>query len=76
MLHRDIKPSNIMLDKGKRTVLTDFGIAKLVREGSQQLTASGALVGTPAYISPEQASGIPGDHRSDIYSLASFFTSL
>jgi serine/threonine protein kinase len=73
MVHRDIKPSNIMLDRGTRTVLTDFGIAKIVQEAGQQLTASGAMVGTPAYISPEQAVGKPGDHRSDIYSLGVVF---
>ncbi|MFP4321287.1 MAG: protein kinase domain-containing protein [Anaerolineales bacterium] len=73
MQHRDIKPANIMLDKGERTVLTDFGIAKLLREGGSQLTASGAMVGTPAYMSPEQASGYPGDYRSDIYSLGIVF---
>lgn len=73
MQHRDIKPSNIMLDRGERTVLTDFGIAKLLAEGGQQLTASGAMVGTPAYMSPEQANGVPGDHRSDIYSLGIVF---
>jgi serine/threonine protein kinase len=74
--HRDIKPSNIMLDSNNRTILTDFGIAKIVQDTSQQLTASGAMVGTPAYISPEQASGIPGDHRSDIYSLGVVFYQL
>jgi serine/threonine-protein kinase len=73
MQHRDIKPSNVMLDKGTRTVLTDFGIAKLLRSSGQQLTASGAMVGTPAYISPEQAAGAAGDHRSDIYSLGIVF---
>jgi serine/threonine protein kinase len=73
MQHRDIKPSNIMLDKNTRTVLTDFGIAKLLRTSGQQLTASGAMVGTPAYISPEQAAGATGDHRSDIYSLGIVF---
>lgn len=76
MQHRDIKPSNIMLDKGSRTVLTDFGIAKIVQDSSQQLTASGAMIGTPAYLSPEQAAGLPGDHRSDIYSLGIVFFQL
>lgn len=76
MQHRDIKPSNIMLDSNNRTILTDFGIAKVVQDAAQQLTASGAMVGTPAYISPEQAAGIPGDHRSDIYSLGVVFYQL
>lgn len=76
MLHRDIKPSNVMMDRGNRAVLTDFGIAKLVAEGSENLTASGAMIGTPAYISPEQANGLPGDHRSDIYSMGIMFYQL
>ena len=75
MQHRDIKPSNVMMDKGSRAVLTDFGIAKLFKEG-ENLTASGAMIGTPAYISPEQANGLPGDHRSDIYSMGIMFYQL
>src|SRR5438045_782111 len=74
MIHRDIKPSNIMLDKGARSrysigepVLTDFGIVKLM--GASTGTLSGWWIGTPAYISPEQAQGHPGNERSDIYSL-------
>jgi|GEM_PF-2445907 len=76
MQHRDIKPSNVMLDGGTRTILMDFGIAKLMEQSGQQLTASGAMIGTPAYISPEQAAGVPGDHRSDIYSLGIVFYQL
>ncbi|MCD6290154.1 MAG: serine/threonine protein kinase [Anaerolineae bacterium] len=77
MVHRDIKPSNIILRKedmgrtagcpGWSPVLTDFGIAR-VTEASWS-TASGATLGTPAYMSPEQGRGKPGDARSDIYSL-------
>jgi serine/threonine-protein kinase len=74
--HRDIKPSNIMIEKGQRTVLMDFGIAKIVRDGAQQITASGAIVGTPSYLSPEQANGQAGDQRSDIYSLGIVFFQL
>ena len=70
MVHRDIKPANIMLDKDTRkAILTDFGIVKLVGSQSVAYTATGALIGTPAYMSPEQALGKPGDARADIYSL-------
>ncbi len=66
-IHRDIKPDNIMFDANGRPVLTDFGIASIV--GGTRLTATGAMVGTPAYMSPEQGKGYPGDTRSDVYSL-------
>ncbi len=67
MIHRDVKPANLMLDEDGRLVLTDFGIAKIVI--GTQFTASGGMVGTPAYMAPEQGLGEPGDERSDIYSL-------
>ena len=66
-IHRDIKPDNIMFDASGRPVLTDFGIASIV--GGTRFTTTGAMVGTPAYMSPEQGKGDPGDARSDIYSL-------
>lgn len=68
VIHRDIKPSNAMLDRRGTVFLTDFGIAKMV-EGSPGLTATGAITGTPSYMSPEQAQGHAVDQRSDIYSL-------
>ncbi|MBW8011914.1 MAG: serine/threonine protein kinase [Chloroflexi bacterium] len=67
VIHRDIKPSNILLPKPDWSLLTDFGLAKMVE--SDVLTQSGLTVGTPAYMSPEQGSGKPADARSDIYSL-------
>jgi serine/threonine protein kinase len=69
MIHRDVKPANLMLDRQEndRVVLTDFGIAKMVT--GAQFTLTGGLVGTPAYMSPEQGVGESGDERSDLYSL-------
>jgi tetratricopeptide (TPR) repeat protein/tRNA A-37 threonylcarbamoyl transferase component Bud32 len=66
-IHRDVKPDNIMFDANGRPVLTDFGIAAIA--GGTRLTATGAMIGTPAYMSPEQGKGDPNDPRSDIYSL-------
>lgn len=67
LVHRDVKPSNILLEDDW-LLLADFGLAKIL-EGSQDLTGSGAIVGTPTYLAPEQAQGQPIDHRADIYSL-------
>lgn len=67
VVHRDIKPSNILLPKPDWPLLTDFGLAKIV--GGSQLTQSGTVAGTPAYMSPEQGRGEKVDSRSDIYSL-------
>src|SRR5512143_3485523 len=67
MIHRDIKPANVLLASLDRPVLSDFGIARLMNESG--LTVSGMLIGTPAYMSPEQGRGERIDARSDIYSL-------
>src|SRR5260221_2539960 len=71
IIHRDIKPENVMLYEGEAMVM-DFGIAKAVSSaGSETLTQTGMMVGTPAYVSPEQAAGeVNLDGRSDQYSLA------
>lgn len=68
LVHRDIKPSNVLIDENGNCLLTDFGIAKLY-EANSGFTNTGALVGTPSYMSPEQAKGVSIDYRSDIYSL-------
>jgi len=67
VIHRDLKPSNIIIDKNGNARIMDFGIAR-TRE-SAELTGSGMIIGTPKYISPEQAEGKAVDHLSDIYSL-------
>lgn len=71
MVHRDIKPGNIMLNEEGHAVLTDFGIAKIL--SGPTVTATGAMIGTPAYMSPEQGMGQPGDERSDLYALGVLF---
>jgi serine/threonine protein kinase len=67
MIHRDIKPANIMLDTQDQAILMDFGIVKIA--GGEQHTATGAVVGTAMYLSPEMIRGETPDARSDIYSL-------
>ncbi|HEX8071408.1 MAG TPA: protein kinase [Pyrinomonadaceae bacterium] len=77
VIHRDLKPSNIILTRTHQGVLqpkvVDFGIAKLkelsTTGGASDLTAAGALIGTPRYMSPEQCAGLEADARSDIYTL-------
>jgi hypothetical protein len=72
VIHRDLKPSNVLIERATgQPVLTDFGLAKLLDEAGDQLSQSGMLQGTPAYMSPEQAAGKPGQvgQLSDVYSL-------
>ena len=68
-VHRDIKPANMMLDEAGHVTLMDFGISKALQSASQ-FTATGQVIGTPHYMSPEQAKGGELDGRSDQYSLA------
>ncbi len=68
VIHRDIKPANIMVEPGDRVKVTDFGIAKDTLSG-EHLTMTGSLLGTPSYMSPEQARGGAIDGRSDLFSL-------
>lgn len=75
-VHRDIKPENIMFHTAdNRAVLTDFGIARAA-EADKSMTQTGVAIGTPHYMSPEQAKGKPVDHRSDLYSLGVVFFQL
>jgi serine/threonine-protein kinase len=67
VIHRDIKPGNVLMTEDGRAVLADFGLAWLL-EGAH-LTLTGGVIGTPEYMSPEQAAGNPIDHRSDVYAL-------
>jgi len=67
MIHRDLKPANVMITPENEAVLMDFGIAKII--GGENLTATGAMIGTVSYMSPEQIRGQRPDHRADIYAL-------
>lgn len=71
IVHRDLKPENIYLaelDSGVEPKLLDFGVAKIERPGENRLTTGGAVVGSPSYMSPEQAQGLEADARSDVWS--------
>ncbi|MCZ7546491.1 MAG: serine/threonine protein kinase [Anaerolineae bacterium] len=68
VIHRDLKPSNILMDKDGNCYLTDFGIAKIAHI-DDGLTTTGHVMGTPAYMSPEQGLGLPINGRADIYAL-------
>jgi pimeloyl-ACP methyl ester carboxylesterase len=67
VLHRDVKPGNVMITSQGQVKLMDFGLARLVDQ--TQITKTGMVVGTPAYMSPEQASGQPVDNRTDVWAL-------
>jgi serine/threonine protein kinase len=67
VVHRDLKPSNIMIDKDGNARIMDFGIARSLQ--AKGITGTGVIIGTPEYMSPEQAEGTDVDQRSDIYSL-------
>ncbi len=67
VLHRDLKPSNVLVDRVRRVLLSDFGVARAV--DLTRLTTSGMALGTPAYMAPEQIDGRDADERSDLYSL-------
>ena len=70
VIHRDIKPENLMLTSDGSTLVADFGIARALAGADDRLTETGLAVGTPAYMSPEQAAGDKGlDARTDVYSL-------
>jgi serine/threonine-protein kinase len=69
IIHRDVKPSNIMIDESGHAIVTDFGISKALQQATQY-TSTGQVVGTPRYVSPEQAQSLPLNGRSDQYSLA------
>lgn len=76
VVHRDVKPGNILLTREGRVKMADFGIGKLLAAGATDLTRTGQLVGSPAYMSPEQIRGQKLDGRSDFFSLGVVFFEL
>ncbi len=77
VVHRDLKPANILIDGQDRPHITDFGLAKLDAGGSVSLTSDGFTVGTPGYMSPEQAQALKSvDRRTDVYALGSLLYEL
>jgi serine/threonine-protein kinase len=69
IVHRDLKPQNVLVDDTDTVYITDFGLAKSLEMTMVGLTRAGDLIGTPRYISPEQITGKPADHRSDLYAV-------
>ncbi len=69
VVHRDLKPANILINDGDQVKIVDYGLAAAASQGDSRLTKSGILIGTPTYMSPEQARGDTVDSRTDIYSL-------
>lgn len=67
VVHRDLKPQNILVNKDDQIFVSDFGLAKSFEEGAIGMTRTGAFLGTPRYMSPEQVEGKPADQRSDLY---------
>ena len=76
LIHRDLKPSNILIDPAGQPHITDFGLVKRADDGASSLTASGAVLGTPSYMAPEQAVGGRIGPAADVYSLGAILYQL